>query len=413
MPLYAYKGIGPSGKSVNGVRDADSPKALRQMMRKDGVVVTQFDVSKGGKKGQAGGKGLGREVNMGDTFGRVRKNEVAAFTRQLATLLRAGIPLAESIGALMEQLENPKLQAMVGEVRTAVNEGSSLADALSKHPAIFDSLYVSMVRAGELAGNLDEVLARLADFMESSAKLRAKVQGAMIYPVVMVVVGAIIMTILMVAVIPKITMIFEQQDKALPWNTELLIWMSDVMGGYWWLIFGMWTIAFILFRRWSRSPEGKPAWHRFLLKLPLAGPLNRQVAVSRFTRTLSTMLSAGVPMLRALETSKDILGNVVLMDVVQKARTAVSEGESLAVSLRRSGHFPAAVTHMIAVGERAGELETMLLRVADAYDSEVEMKLDRMTGLLEPMMLIFMAIGVGFVIISIMMPIMGMSSGFQ
>jgi general secretion pathway protein F len=414
MPVYAYKGIGPGGKAVNGVRDADSPKALRQLMRKDGVVLTEFDISKGGKKVQSAGKGaLGRDVNFGEMLGRVRRNEVAAFTRQLATLLRAGIPLAESLGALFEQIENPKLHAIVGEVRTAVNEGSSLADSLAKHPAVFNDLFVSMVRAGEIAGNLDEVLGRLAEFMESSARLRSKVQGAMIYPFLMIGVGVVIMGILMVAVIPKITVIFEQQDMALPWNTEILIFFSDLIIGYWWLLAVIVVAGFIAFRKWSRSPTGKTRWHGMILKMPLFGSLLRQVAVARFTRTMSTMLSAGVPMLRSLETSKDILGNVVLMDVIDRARTAVSEGESLAVTLRRSGQFPPAVTHMIAVGERAGELETMLLRVSDAFDAEVDMKLGRMTALLEPLMLIVMAVGVGFVIFSIMMPIMDMGSSFR
>jgi general secretion pathway protein F len=414
MPVYSYKGIGPGGKAVSGVRDADSPKSLRQLMRKDGVVLTGFDVSKGGKKVQSATKGaLGRDVNFGEMLGRVRRNEVAAFTRQLSTLVRAGIPLAESLAALFEQIENPKLHAILGEVRTAVNEGSSLADALAKHPAVFDELFVSMVRAGEIAGNLDEVLGRLAEFMESSARLRSKVQGAMIYPFLMIGVGVVIMGILMVAVIPKITVIFEQQDMALPWNTELLIFLSDVILGYWWLLAVVTVAGFVAFRKWSRSPVGKTRWHGMILKMPLFGTLLRQVAVGRFTRTMSTMLSAGVPMLRALETSKDILGNVVLMDVVERARTAVSEGESLALTLRRSGQFPPAVTHMIAVGERAGELETMLLRVSDAFDAEVDMKLGRLTALLEPLMLIVMAVGVGFVIFSIMMPIMDMGSSFR
>ncbi len=409
MPMYAYKGIGPSGKSLSGVRDADSPKALRQLLRKDGVVVTGYNLSKGGKK-EARGAGLGREVNLGDLLQRVKRAEVAGFTRQLATLLRAGIPLAESLGALFEQVENVKLKSIVGEVRTAVNEGSSLADSLAKHPTVFDDLYVSMVRAGEVAGNLDEVLGRLADFMESSAKLKSKVQGAMIYPVIMMIVGTVIMAILMIAVVPEITRMFEQQDKALSWNTELLIWSADVISGYWWLILILAVAAGVLFRRWSTSEEGQPKWHALVLRIPLVGPLTRQVAISRFSRTLGTMLGAGVPMLRALDTSKDILGNVILMRAVDVARQAVSEGESLAVTLRKSGHFPPAVTHMIAVGERAGELENMLMRVADAYDLEVDTKLNRLTTTLEPVMLVVMGGAVAFVVFSILMPIMDMGS---
>lgn len=407
MPVYAYKGIGPSGKNVSGVRDAESPKTLRALMRKDGVVVTDVQLSKGGKT-ESKGTGLGKEVKLGELLQRVKKTEVAAFTRQLATLMRAGIPLAESLGALFDQVENVKFKSIIGEVRTAVNEGSSLADALGRHPQVFDNLFVSMVRAGELAGNLDDVLARLADFMESSQALKSKVQGAMVYPIIMILVGTGIMAILMIAVVPEITNMFAQQDKALPLNTELLIWASDVIGNYWWLLMIGTAGAIYGFLRWSRSATGRPRWHMFLLKAPLVGPLVRQIAVARFSRTLGTMLSAGVPMLRALETSKEILGNVVLMDVVDKARKAVSEGESLAVTLRRSGHFPAAVTHMIAVGERAGELETMLMRVSDAYDSEVDMKLGRLTTMLEPLMLVLMGGAVAFVVFSILMPIMDM-----
>ncbi len=410
MPLYAYKGISPNGKSINGVRDADSPKSLRQLLRKEGIVVTQFDISKGGKKGKAGGKGLSKEVELGDLFSRISKTEIAAFTRQMSTLLRAGIPLAEALGALFDQLENVKFKAIVGEVRTAVNEGSSFADALGKHSAVFDNLFVSMVRAGEVAGNLDEVLTRLADFMESSGKLKSKIQGAMIYPVIMVIVGTVIMGILMVAVVPQITSIFAQQGKALPWYTELLIALSSLVGNYW-LFLGLGTILGIWgFRVWSRSPAGRPVWHRFILRIPLVGSLARQVAIGRFTRTLGTMLSAGVPMLRSLDIAKDILGNVILMDAVDNAKKAVSEGESLAVTLRRSGHFPATVTHMIAVGERAGDLESMLMRVSDAFDNQVDMRLNRLTAVLEPLMMVFMAVGVAFVIFSILVPIMDMSA---
>jgi general secretion pathway protein F len=410
MPLYAYKGIGANGKTTTGVRDADTPKLLRQILRKEGVVVTQFDISKGGKKGSAAGKGLSREVSLGDVLSRVSKGEIGAFTRQLATLLRAGIPLAEALGALFEQTEGVKFKAIVGEVRTAVNEGSSLADALGKHPTVFDSLYVSMVRAGEMAGNLDEVLGRLADFMESADRLKSKVQGAMIYPLIMVVVGTVIMGVMMVAVVPEITSIFIQQNKALPWYTQLLIGMSNFVASFWWLVI-IATIGGVYgFRSWSRSPAGRPVWDGFVLKLPMVGGLVRQVAIGRFTRTMGTMLSAGVPMLRTLEISKAILGNVILMDAVERAKVAVSEGESLALTLRRSGHFPPAVTHMIAVGERAGELESMLMRVAESYESQVDMRLNRLTALLEPLMLVVMGGGVAFVIFSILVPIMDMSA---
>jgi len=407
--MYAFKGISPSGKAVNGVRDAESPKILRQNLRKDGVLVTSFELSKGGKaaKEQNAKKGgLSRDVDLGGFFGGVNKSEIAAFTRQMATLIKSGIPLAEALGALVEQIPNMRFKTPVNEVRTNVNEGMALADALAKHPKLFDELFVSMVRAGEVAGNLDEVLTRLADFLESSGKLKSKIQSAMVYPLVMVVVGAGIMTVLMVKVIPEITSMFTQQGKTLPWNTRLLIWSSGFIGKYiLWLILG--TIAsVILFLKWSRSKEGRPIWHRFVLKLPVLGVLIRTINVGRFSRTLGTMLQAGVPMLRSLDTAKMIMGNVILQYAIDDAKRAVTEGESLAQTLKKSGQFPPTLIHMVAVGERAGQLEQMLERVAITYESEVDSKLNRFTALLEPLMLVIMGGAVAFIVFSILQPIM-------
>jgi general secretion pathway protein F len=408
VPLYAYRGIGANGKPSNGVRDAESPKALRQLLRKDGVVVTQVDLSKGGKK-VARGKGLSKEVDFGDVLGRVKKTDVAAFTRQLATLLKAGIPLAECLGALFEQADKVKLKRVLGEVRGAVNEGSSLGDALARHPGVFDELYCSMVKAGETAGNLDEVLMRLADFMESSQKLRSKVKSAMVYPAIMVCVGIVIMAILMIVVVPNITKMFTQQGRVLPVKTRILIWVSHTAGAFWFIWLGLMATGVFGFRKWVRGEGGKTVFHRFVLKLPLVGPLVRQVAVARFCRTLGTMLQAGVPMLRALEIARAVLGNVILAKAVDEARAGVTEGESLANMLRKSGHFPATVTHMIAVGERSGSLEAMLLRIADSYELEIDMRLGRLTSMLEPMMILVMGVTVGFVVFAILEPLMDMS----
>ena len=409
MPMYAYKGLGPSGKAVTGVRDADSPKVLRQILRKDGVIVTSFDLSKGGKAAKAQNAkkgGLAREVDLGALFGGVKKAEIAAFTRQMATLLRSGIPLSESLGALVEQIPNVRFKTPVSEVRAAVNEGSSFADALAKHPKLFEELYVSMVRAGEVAGNLDEVLTRLADFLEASQKLKSKITGAMVYPAVMVVVGTAIMAVLMIKVIPNITDMFAQEGKTLPLNTRFLIWSSRFIGNNLiWLILG--TIAAIyLFVRWTRTKEGRLKWHRFLLKVPVLKELVRTINAGRFARTLGTMLQSGVPMLRALDTAKQIVANVLMQQAIEDAKKAVTEGESLAVTLKKSGYFPATMIHMTAVGERAGQLEQMLERVAMTYESEVDVKLGRFTALLEPLMLVIMGGAVAFIVFSILQPIM-------
>ena len=409
MPMYAFKGVSPSGKPVNGVRDAESPKLLRQLLRKDGVLVTGFELSRGGKAAKAANAqkgGLSKDVDLGGLFGGVGKDEIASFTRQLSTLLRSGIPLAESLGALVEQVTNVRFKAPLAEVRTAVNEGLALADALGKHPKLFDELFVSMVRAGEVAGNLDEVLTRLADFLESSQKLKSKVQSAMIYPLVMVVVGAGIMGVLMVKVIPEITSMFTQQGRALPWNTRLLIWSSSFIGGnFLWILNGL-VAAIFLFLKWSRSTDGRPVWNRFVLKLPVLGELVRTINVGRFARTLGTMLQSGVPMLRSLDTAKQIMGNIILQRAIEEAKKAVTEGESLALTLKKSGQFPATMVHMVAVGERAGALEQMLERVATTYEAEVDTKLGRFTALLEPLMLVIMGGAVAFIVFSILQPIM-------
>jgi len=409
MPMYAYKGVGASGKTTSGVRDAESPKVLRQALRKDGVSVTSFELSRGGKLAKEQNSrrgGLSRDVDLGGLIGGVRKVEIAAFTRQMATLVKAGIPLADTLGALVEQITNVRFKAPVSEVRAAVNEGSSLADALARHPKLFDELFVSMVRAGEVAGNLDEVLTRLADFLESSQKLKSKIQSAMIYPLVMVVVGALIMAVLMIKVIPNITSMFKQQGKTLPLNTRLLIWSSDFLLNWWWAILFALVAGIVLFVKWTQSREGRHAWDSVALRMPVVGELVRTINVSRFARTLGTMLHSGVAMLRALDTAKQIVGNVLIQQAVEDARRAVTEGESLAQTLKKSGQFPATMIHMVAVGEKAGQLEQMLERVADTYESEVDTKLSRLTALLEPVMLVVMGGAVAFIVFSILQPIM-------
>jgi general secretion pathway protein F len=409
MPMYAYKGIAASGKNITGVRDADSPKTLRQLLRKDGVLVTSFELSKGGKAAkEANAKkgGLSRDVDLGGIIGGVKKTEVAAFTRQMATLLKAGIPLAEALGALVEQIPNVRLKTPVSEVRTMVNEGSSFADALAKHPRIFEELFVSMVRAGEVAGNLDEVLTRLADFLEGAQKLKSKVQSAMIYPMVMVVVTVGIIGVLMVKVIPEITSMFTQQGKTLPLNTRMLIATSSFMGNHWKAILLTITALTVLFVKWKETKDGKEVWHRFVLRVPVVGQLVRTINVTRFSRTLGTMLESGVPMLRALDTSKQIVANVILKRAIDDAKRAVTEGESLAATLKKSGQFPPTMIHMVAVGERAGQLEQMLERVAETYEAEVDVKLSRMTALLEPLILVVMGGVVAFIVFSILQPIM-------
>ena len=295
-------------------------------------------------------------------------------------------------------------------LRQQVNEGSTLADALTKHSKVFQPLFINMVRSGEAAGNLDEVLGRLADFLENQAELKSKVVGAMTYPIIMMVVGSGVMLLLMTKVVPEIVTVFEDMERQLPWNTELLIVLSRIVSDYWWGVMLLGVVAFLGFQKWRSTPKGRGIFDKFQLRAWLLGPMIRNLAVARLARTLATMLASGVPVLSALDIVKKVVNNAVLEKVIDKAREAVREGDSLANTLRKSKEFPTMMCHMVAVGERSGELESMLNNVASAYEREVDAKVARFTAILSPLMIVVMAVVVGFVVFSVMMPIMDMGN---
>lgn len=420
MPVFSYKGVGASGREVKGIKDADTAKALRIMLRREGIFLTDFKEAKAGvaAEEEEKQKGLSREIHI---FGSgISKAQVAIFTRQLAVLLRAGIPLVEALNALAEQHEQQSrrrradaIQRVLADLRRQVNEGSSLADALGNHPRVFEELYINMIRSGETAGNLEEVLEQLAGFMERDLALKGKVVGMLIYPAIMAVVSVGILAALMIVVVPRITAIFADMERTLPWNTQLLITVSHVTAKYFWLI-GLCLVASIsLFILWKHSDGGRAIWDRLKLRVPVIGVLIRHLAIGRFSRTLGAMFQAGVPLLRALEISKFILGNVILMRVVDNAQEGIREGESIASQLRKSPHFEPMMIHMVAVGERSGQLAAMLQNVANAYEMQVEMRLGRLTAVLEPLMILFMGGAVGFVIFSVIMPILQMNEVLQ
>jgi general secretion pathway protein F len=407
MALYEFQGLTGAGKTVKGMREADSQKALREALRKEGIYLTAVHAgaaasAKGGTGAEAGGKAF--------FGGRVGTGDVAIMTRQLATLLGAGIPLVDGLTALVDQVENPKLRRILSQVKQRVNEGSTLADALSDHPRVFTNLYINMIRAGETSSALEIVLNRLADFTESQSKLRSKVTGALAYPAVMVLVAVVIVGILFTTVIPKVTQIFKDMDVALPIYTRTLIWLSDFVSESWYVLIALVVITVIAARAYVRTPNGKLTADRLQLRLPIVGDLTRLIAMSRFSRTLSTLLSSGVEVLVAMEIVRNIVGNIVLQEVIEKARERIREGESIAEPLRRSGEFPPMVCHMIAVGERSNQLEEMLRKIADTYDTQVETRVTALTSLLEPIMIVLMGGGVAFVVASILLPILQMNT---
>lgn len=404
MAVYAYKGIQvSSGKAVKGFRDAENPRALRGLLRKEGILLTLASEE---REHQEKAK---RDIDLLAVFRRVSASDIAIMTRQLATLVRAGVPLVDSIAALTEQVEKEQLQRVLTNVRESLNEGTSFAKSLGQHPNVFSPLYINMVAAGEASGTLESVLERLADFMEGQARLKGKVMASLAYPVLMAFIGTLLVGFLMVAVVPKVTAIFENLGQELPWYTALLIFMSDMIAGYWWLMALVAGGSTWWIRRWKRQPSGKLRWDALKLKLPLFGRLNLLVSVSRFTRTLATLLASGVQLLSAMEIGKNVLENAKLEGVVSEAISSIREGESIAEPLKRSGQFPPMVTHMIAVGERSGQLEEMLENVSRAYEADVETRVAALTSLLEPLMILVMGGVVGFIAMSILMPMVQMN----
>lgn len=405
MPVYAYKGLNAKGKEVRGLQDAETPKALRQTLRKQGIrIIEQTEENAPGTPAKAK-----TQVDVGKYFDRISVADLALTTRQLATLLKSGIPLIETLSAVVDQVESERMKTIFGQIKTEVNEGSSLADAMAKHKKVFDELYVSMVRAGEASGALDQVLMRLADFTEAQAKLRSKIMSAMMYPMLMVGIGGIIMVVLFVVVIPRITKIFDQIKADLPIQTKLLIGVADLIKGYWFILIPVILLAIWGFLAWKKSERGRPIWDRFTLVAPIFGPVVRLVAIARFARTLATLLRAGVPVLTALEITKGVLNNMRLAEVVSDARDAIREGESIAAPLKKSAEFPPIVVHMVATGEKSGQLEAMLEHVADNYDFQVDQKVEKLTTLIEPIMIVGMGISVAFIVFSILLPILQMS----
>jgi general secretion pathway protein F len=396
MAVYEYKGIDAAGKTSAGVVDADSAKGARNKLRRQGVFTTEVMEQKAGSSTR--GKGLAVEVDLGKLFARISTEDIATMTGQMATLIGAGIPMVEALSALIEQIENPKLKSVMVAVREDVNQGSGLAATMRKHGGKdFGDLYINMVAAGEQSGSLDLVLKRLMTYTESQVRLRGKVTSAMMYPALMGTVAILITVGLFVGVIPKIRRIFESMGTALPLITRITLGISDAIQGYWWLMI-MVTAAIV---------------YGWKLSMPIFGKVNRLVAVSRFCRTFSTLLDSGVPILTAVSIVATVVENDILSDAIQSAGKNIREGQSIAGPLKESGQFPPLVIHMIAIGEKTGELEPMLAKVADSYDQQVENILGSITSLIEPVMIIFMGGMVATIALAIMLPMLQMTQNLQ
>lgn len=408
MPVFHYKAYDADGKIRKGTIDEDSRRAALERLKQlrlvpievSGGTVTRAKPGTPRGGATAAAPGLWARLNAP----RVSLRDVAAFTRQLSTLLGAGLPLVEALTATLEQAEANRIHDVVADVRDRVNEGASLAESLHRHPSTFNDLYVNMVAAGEQSGTLEIVLERLADFLDGQIELRNQITGMLAYPAIMFFAMLGVVGILFVFVIPKITQVFEQTGQELPLPTQILITTTTFVR-----LHGIWVVVGVvaliwLFRRWKRSPKGRARWDRFKLALPVFGLLERNVALSRFARTLSTLLSSGVSLPVSLRIVKAVVGNTIYADAVEQVNDAVVEGGGLSMPLRKTGVFPAAMVRMVAAGEQSGELEDMLARVAQAYDREVAMRLTIVTRMLEPILIVLMGGLVFFIMLSILVP---------
>jgi general secretion pathway protein F len=404
MPVYEYTALDGSGKNVSGIIDADSPVAARQRLRGTGIFPVEVKETTSKPKDLRPGS-----VSVSSLLKRVKPGEVSIATRQLATLLGAGVPLVASLEGLVSQITNPVLKKIMAEVKESVNEGNSLAFALGEYPRIFSGVYVNMVRAGEASGSLDVVLDRLADLGEHQHALRTRFKAALAYPVFMFFVGTLVLFFLVTFVIPKITPVFEEMHQTLPAPTVVLINVSDFLKSFWWVILIAAGIVGIVLAQLKKTPRGQYVWDEAKLRMPILGPINRKIALARFARTLGSLLQGGVPLISAMQIVRNVVNNVLIADVIDVAVEEIQAGKDLASPLGQSRWFPSIVIQMIAVGEQSGELEPMLGKVADTYERDVAAQIMAMTSMLEPVMILIMGLIVLFIVISILLPIFEMN----
>jgi len=409
VPVYAYKGVTAAGRNTRGHVDAESLRAARSKLRGDGVFLTELAEGSPDLAARSTAAGGSRFTLRMPRFQRISGLDLSLATRQASTLIGAGIPLLEALRALTEQVENPRLKSVFGQVRDRVNEGASLADALDASGA-FPELYVSMVRAGEAAGALEQVLERLAEYLESQVRLQNKVGSILIYPAVMFLFACVVVGALVTVVLPQITDLLASLNQPLPFYTRWIIALSHFARSWWWAVLLLAFGAFAVLRAVIRTEAGHARYDRIKLRLPLVGRLVRLLAISRFSRTLSTLLAGGLPITQALQTAGEVAGNRVIAEAVEAARLSITEGASVARPLRTSGEFPPLVTHMIEVGEQSGELEPMLAKVADTYDEQVETTVTRVTALLEPLLILIMVGIVMVIILATLVPLLQVTS---
>ena len=405
MPVYEYTALDIKGKTISGIIDADSSRTARQKLRTSKIFPVSIeevhDTSKIKTK---------KSFSFKDSFSRVRPYEISMMTKQLATLLGAGLPLVSAMDALISQIRSQAFKKMLAKIKDSIVEGNSFARSLSLFPGTFSSLYINMVKAGETSGALDIVLERLADITEKQEALKNRIRAAMAYPVLMSLIGMLVLFFLLTFIVPNITSIFSEMNQTLPAPTLFLIKISGIFKNYWWMIFIVLTAILFALNSIRKTVKGRYFFDKTKLLLPRFGILSKKIAVARFSRTLGSLLDNGVPMLSSLEIVKNIVDNALISDAIEAASKEVGRGQGLGPALAGTKMFPDLTIQMILVGEQSGKLEAMLDKIADVFENEVENSIMSMTSLLEPVMILIMAVIVGFIVLSICLPIFEMST---
>ena len=390
MPVYEYKGKTLGGKQVQGELKAKNKAELERFLRGNRILVTSVS-----KKPQQ------IQIKFGSG---IKKIDISRFTRQFATMISAGLPMVQCLEILGTQMESAELRKVIMKVKDSVQSGATLSEALGKHKKVYDDLYVNMVEAGEVGGALDTILVRLAQYREKADKLTRKVKGAMVYPIVVMVVAIGVTFAMLRYIVPIFAKMFAGLGAELPAPTQIVLGISNFLRDQTVLILLLFVMAIIGFRMFLRNPKGRLAWDSFKLRMPLLGNLVRKSAISRFTRTLSTLLSSGVSILDALNITAKTAGNMVLQNAIKKSMLSIAEGETITQPLKESGVFPPMVTQMISVGEKTGGMDDMLTKIADFYDEEVDVAVAALTSIIEPVVIVFMGAIIGGILIAMYLP---------
>lgn len=398
MPIYVWEGINAAGEKTKGELNAVDGTTAKTMLQKKRINVTKLKPKP---------KDLSEYIPF--LAPKVKQSDIVIFTRQMSTLIDSGLPLIQGLDALARQQENPKFAAILTQIKTDVETGSTFAEALKKYPNLFDRLYTNMVAAGEMGGVLDSVMARLAAYMEKAQRLKRKVKGAMTYPAIVLGISIAVLSIILIFVIPVFEKMFKEFGHALPAPTQMVIDVSNFVKSYILLILILLAGLVFLFKRFYQTEKGRTQVDRLLLRAPVFGPLLRKVAVAKLTRTLGTLIVSGVPIIEALNVAAGTAGNKIVENAILKVKSSVTEGKTIAQPLEESGIFPAMVVQMIAVGETSGALDKMLTKVADFYDEEVDTAVDALTSMIEPLMIVFLGGTIGTIIIAMYLPIFKMA----